>query len=188
MPLPSAENHRPSTTVIGPDTHIKGEMVFDSTARILGTFEGRIIAKGEVQIGESANCKASVEGTTVIVDGAIEGDVLARERVQLNARARVTGDVVAATMVVAEGASFVGHCRVGAEAAKAAGIPKTPEGTGYGVTEARRVRPVVTAGNGASGGRSDMEATLAGLEARLSGLGRGKQPAETGHTNGAEND
>ena len=66
-------------TVIGPDTHIKGEMVFDSTARILGTFEGKIIAKGEVQIGDGACCKASVEGISVVVDGLIEGDVLARE-------------------------------------------------------------------------------------------------------------
>lgn len=187
MPLPSAENHRTNTTVIGPDTHIKGEMVFDSTARILGSFEGKIIAKGEVQIGESANCKASVEGTTVIVDGIIEGDVLARERVQLNARARVNGDVVAATMVVAEGASFTGHCRVGADAAKSIGVPRSPDGNAPGVSEARKIRPVVTTGNGAPRSNGDMEATLAGLEARLSGIGRAK-PAEAAHQNGADND
>src|SRR4051812_28095255 len=110
-----AEPTRNTTTVIGPDTHIKGEMVFDSTARILGTFEGRVIAKGEVQIGEGAQCKATVEGTTVVVDGLVEGDVQARERVQLNAKARVIGDIVSATLVVAEGASFTGHCRVGAD-------------------------------------------------------------------------
>src|SRR6185369_13816892 len=104
-----------TTTVIGPDTHIKGEMVFDTTARILGTFEGRVIAKGEIQIGEGAQCKAAVEGGTVIVDGLIEGDVQARERVQLNAKARVIGDIISATLVVAEGASFTGHCRVGAD-------------------------------------------------------------------------
>ncbi len=149
-----------TTTVIGPDTHIKGEMVFDSTARILGTFEGRIVAKGEVQIGEGAACKAAVEGATVIVDGTVEGDVQARERVQLNSKARVIGDIVATTLVVADGASFHGHCRVGAEArggGKAGGSTQQPRTAAQPQVQAKP---------------SEIEATLAGLEARLNGMSR----------------
>lgn len=104
------------TTVIGRDAKIKGEMTFEQSARILGTFEGKIVAKGDVQVGEGAVCRASVEATTVMVDGLIEGDVLARERVELTAKASVKGDLVATALVVADGASFVGHCRVGPEA------------------------------------------------------------------------
>jgi cytoskeletal protein CcmA (bactofilin family) len=169
-----------TTTVIGPDTHIKGEMVFDSTARILGTFEGRIVAKGEVQIGEGAACKASVEGTNVIVDGVVEGDVTARERVQLNTRARVIGDVTATTLVVAEGASFVGHCRVGGEAGAKASNPKAADNTGLS-PDARRAR----AAGSIQSRPADLEATLAGLEARLSGLTRSR-PAESAHFNGRD--
>jgi cytoskeletal protein CcmA (bactofilin family) len=158
-----------TTTVIGPDTHIKGEMVFDSTARILGTFEGRVIAKGEIQIGEGAACKAAVEGATVIVDGLIEGDVQARERVQLNAKARVIGDITSTTLVVAEGASFTGNCRVGSDAVKGA------RGT-TGADAAKRSReagaPVVT-----SGKPTELESTLAGLEARLASA---RRPIENG--------
>jgi len=169
-----------TTTVIGPDTHIKGEMVFDSTARILGTFEGRIVAKGEVQIGEGAACKASVEGTNVIVDGVIEGDVTARERVQLNTRARVIGDVTATTLVVAEGASFVGHCRVGGDAGAKAPHPKAADNTGLS-PDVRRAR----AAGSIQSRPADLEATLAGLEARLSGLTRSR-PAESAHSNGRD--
>jgi cytoskeletal protein CcmA (bactofilin family) len=153
-----------TTTVIGPDTHIKGEMVFDSTARILGTFEGRIIAKGEVQIGEGAACKAAVEGTTIIVDGVIEGDVLARERVQLNSKARVIGDVVATTLVVAEGASFHGNCRVGADAARTK--PATDARAGRPAPLSPSIQPTVQSNP------NEIEATLAGLEARLNGMSR----------------
>jgi cytoskeletal protein CcmA (bactofilin family) len=161
-------NPNQTTTVIGPDTHIKGEMVFDSTARILGTFEGRIIAKGEVQIGEGAACKAAVEGATVIVDGVIEGDVMARERVQLNSKARVIGDVVATTLVVAEGASFHGHCRVGADAARAkAPATGTDARAGRPAPQATPVQTTVPAGK-----PNEIEATLAGLEARLNGMSR----------------
>ncbi len=108
------------TTVIGPDTQIKGDMTFTSSARILGTFEGRIAAKGELQVAEGATCRAAVEASRVQVDGTIEGNVTAKDRLELGSKARIKGDLVTARLVVSEGASFVGHCSVGADAAKAA--------------------------------------------------------------------
>src|SRR5262249_17620944 len=107
-----------NTTIIGPDTHIKGDMTFDHTARILGSFEGSISAKGELQIAEGAKCRASVEASKVIVDGAVEGNLTGRDRVELTAKARMKGDLITARLVVAEGAAFVGHCTVGTDAAK----------------------------------------------------------------------
>lgn len=63
-----------------------------------------------------------------MVDGQIEGNVTARERVELTAKARVKGDLVAARLVVAEGASFIGHCTVGADAVKTARTVPTDAG------------------------------------------------------------
>src|ERR1044071_4572713 len=94
------------TTVIGADTHIKGEMNFDGSARILGKFEGNIHAKGELHIADGASCKAVVEANKVTVDGTVEGNVSARERVELTSKAKMKGDLVAARLLVAEGASF----------------------------------------------------------------------------------
>lgn len=117
-------DHDAQITVIGPDTKIKGEMSFERTARVLGQFEGRVTTAGELQIGGSARCKAALEAGTVIVDGLVEGDILARERVQLNGSAKVIGDIVAEKLIVSEGASFSGHCRVGPEAVASASAPK----------------------------------------------------------------
>lgn len=103
-------------TVIGPDTRISGEVSFNSTAKVLGTIEGKIIANAELQIGPSANCQAAIEGKTVVVDGGVEGPVHASERLTLSPHARLVGDIRAGTLVVAEGASFVGHCQVGPQA------------------------------------------------------------------------
>ena len=111
-------------TVIGADTHIKGELSFERTAQIFGRLEGKVTSAGELQIGASAHCTAAVEVGTVIVDGQVDGDILARERVQLNGTARVNGDVVAEKLIVAEGASFSGHCQVGPEAVANAPAPK----------------------------------------------------------------
>jgi cytoskeletal protein CcmA (bactofilin family) len=106
------------TTVIGPDTHIKGDMTFDGTARLLGTFEGTITAKGELQIASGATCKAAVDAAKVTVDGDVDGNITARDRIELTAKAKIKGDITASRLVVAEGASFVGNCNVGPEAAK----------------------------------------------------------------------
>ncbi|MFK7884653.1 MAG: polymer-forming cytoskeletal protein [Phycisphaerales bacterium] len=106
----------PEMTVIGPDTKIKGEMFFEKSARILGSFEGKIAAHGEVQIGSGAQCNAAVEAERIIVDGNVNGPITARDRLTLTANAKVQGDLTAGTLVVAEGASFVGHCNVGPHA------------------------------------------------------------------------
>jgi len=119
-----------TTTVIGADTHIKGDMSFDSTARILGSFEGTISAKGELQIANGATCKATVEAGKVVVDGEVDGNLTARERVELTAKAKMKGDLVSARLVVAEGASFVGHCTVGPDAAKGGAPTRTDHSQG----------------------------------------------------------
>lgn len=105
-------------TVIGADTYIKGEMTFDSTARVLGTFEGTITAKGEIQIAHGATCRATIEARIVSVDGKVEGNVTAHEKLILSAKAQMTGDLIAPTLVVAEGATFTGHVQVGPDAGK----------------------------------------------------------------------
>lgn len=125
-----------SMTIIGPDTQIKGEMSFNSTAKLMGTFEGKITAKGELQVAEGATCKATVDAGKVMVDGVVEGDVTASERVQLNSKARMKGDLVALRLVVAEGAAFTGHVSVGPDARKpGAPTPGSTGGTAPGMTE-----------------------------------------------------
>ena len=105
-------------TVIGPDASVTGEMIFEKTARIVGTFEGKIHTKGELQISAGAQCKASIEAQSLTVDGSLMGDVRAGQIVQLHAKANVRGDVTATKLVVAEGASLVGHVAVGADVLK----------------------------------------------------------------------
>lgn len=126
-----AENQR-QTTVIGSDTQIKGDMTFESSAQILGKFEGSITSNGDLQIANGASCLAQVKANRITVDGTIEGDVVGRERVKLNAGATVKGDIVAAKLAVEEGATFVGHCSVGADAVKhdgaRHGAPAKPQG------------------------------------------------------------
>ena len=109
-----------TTTTIGPDTHIKGEMSFENNCTLLGRFEGTIQAKGDLHVADGATCRAEVHTANIVIDGVVEGNVTVTEKIQLNAKSRMTGDLVAAKLIVAEGATFDGHVSVGSEAVKAA--------------------------------------------------------------------
>jgi cytoskeletal protein CcmA (bactofilin family) len=100
-------------TIIGADAKFKGDLTFDSSAKVLGQIEGSIASKGVVHIAGGSQCKAAVNAKEVAVEGHIEGNVNATDRVELRPKGRITGDIVASRMSMADGASIVGHCRIG---------------------------------------------------------------------------
>lgn len=161
-----------AATIIGPDTHIKGEMTFETAACVLGRLEGRITSKGELNIGEGAACKASIDAARIVVDGAVEGDIVARERLELNAGAQINGDIVAARLIVAEGASFVGNCRVGEAAVKAA--REAPSGAIPIESGRARKNQSHAPAPASAPAPADIESSLAGFEAKLAEFSRGK--------------
>ena len=100
-------------TVIAADTKIKGEMTFDKSARILGEFEGKINAKGQLHVADNGRCNAEIVAENLQVDGAIQGNVKISQLIQLNAKSRIAGDIVADKLITSEGASIFGHVAVG---------------------------------------------------------------------------
>jgi cytoskeletal protein CcmA (bactofilin family) len=108
-----APSEQEFSTIIGPDARVKGEVSFESAAKLLGTLEGSVTGKGKVHVANGSRCKATVKAKEVAVEGHIEGNVEASDRVEIMANGRITGDVVAAKMNMAEGASINGYCRIG---------------------------------------------------------------------------
>ena len=102
-------------TVIGMGTQIKGELTFEHPVRIQGQVEGKVSAKGDLQIAEGAVCRAEIDAKTVKVDGTVEGNIKATECVYLNANACLKGDLIAGRLITAEGARIFGNVKVGGE-------------------------------------------------------------------------
>ena len=100
-------------TIIGADAIFKGELSFDAAAKLMGRFEGSINAKGKVHVADGAQCKATVKAKEISVEGNVEGNVEALDRVEIKTKGAILGDVTAARMVMADGASIDGHCRIG---------------------------------------------------------------------------
>ncbi len=108
-----SESNGQYETVIGADASFKGELKFEKGVRVLGRIEGQITTKGDLHIAEGGRIKADVSAGNVQIDGRVEGNLAATGKVLLNASAQLEGDLRAARLEVAEGAVFVGNCRVG---------------------------------------------------------------------------
>lgn len=109
------------TTVIGADAAFKGELSFDKGVRVDGKVEGKISTKGHLAISQGGKLQADVNAGSVVVEGQVQGNLNAGDRIELRKSARLQGDITAGKLLVAEGATFVGHCKVGPEANNAGG-------------------------------------------------------------------
>jgi cytoskeletal protein CcmA (bactofilin family) len=100
-------------TIIGADARFKGDLKFESAAKVLGRFEGSITSKGKVYIADGSECTATIKAKEVAVEGRVDGNVEAGDRIELKPTGVVAGDIVAARMTMSEGASINGHCQIG---------------------------------------------------------------------------
>ena len=113
-------------TVLGSGTVIKGEMSFDEAVCIQGQFEGKIQAKGELDVAQGAVCKAHIQAGNVTVAGTIEGVLHASQRVRLSATAKVNGDIKADTLETADGACICGNLDISGNTSRTSAGPTPP--------------------------------------------------------------
>jgi len=106
-----------ATTVIGADAVFKGELTFEKGVRVDGKLEGKIVSKGHLAVSQGGRLQAEVQAQSVLVEGEVVGNLQASDRIELRKTAQLRGDVRAVKLLVAEGASFVGQCHVGPDAA-----------------------------------------------------------------------
>jgi len=100
-------------TVLGADAKFKGELSFESSAKLLGQIEGSVTSKGKLLIAAGAQCKANLTAKEIAVEGDIHGNINASDRIELKPSGRITGDIVASKMSMEDGASIEGNVRIG---------------------------------------------------------------------------
>ncbi len=93
---------------------------------LAGRVRGDITAKADVSLPADSHLDGNIRAHNVEVGGVVVGDILANGKVELGSRARVEGAITSATLVIADGAIFIGRSIMGEDA---------PAGT------ARRVAP-----------------------------------------------
>lgn len=100
------------TSVLGPGINWSGDLSGAGGIRIEGTFEGKILLRGLLVIGETGRvtCK-NVVANTVIVAGAVRGNIIA-EKLEIRSTGRVWGDVMVMAFSTEEGSFLRGQIQM----------------------------------------------------------------------------
>jgi cytoskeletal protein CcmA (bactofilin family) len=99
-------------TIIGPNTHINGDVDSAGFTRIDGSLCGDLNAVGRIIVGERARMKSNITGIAVTIGGVVSGNVLASERVTILATGIVLGDIITQRIQADEGCLLHGRITV----------------------------------------------------------------------------
>ena len=91
----------------------KGELEFEDTMRIDGRFNGKIISKNELIVGESATIEGDILVGRVAISGTVIGKIVAAQKVEIHRNGKVYSDIDTPALVIEEGAIFQGNCTMG---------------------------------------------------------------------------
>ena len=94
------------------DTFFKGLLSFEGTVRIDGKFEGQVITKDTLIIGEK---------------GHVEGTVMASKKVEIHSTSRVLGKIKSPALYIELGGVLDGTCDMTGKESKVVPLVKTEE-------------------------------------------------------------
>lgn len=124
-PVNPAEQHN----IIGASTTIEGTLRSSGNVNISGTVDGNVEVEGRTMVMPGGVVEGEVVSTSAEVAGTVRGQMVVRERLVLKASAVVDGDIRTGKLVVEDGATFNGECRMG-EAASGGRAPKARDRDG----------------------------------------------------------
>lgn len=90
----------------------EGKLTFDGVVQINGDFQGDILSDGSLIVGRDARVRAKILVDTLVIDGRVEGVAEAKSKVEIHSTAQFLGDVITPRLVVEEGGTLQGTCRM----------------------------------------------------------------------------
>jgi len=104
-------------TIIGINVNLKGNLNNKGSIQVNGTVEGEVRCDENVTVGETASIKGPVVAKVIEVSGTIKGLIEATEKLEINPTGKVIGDINAKSLIIKQGAIFVGKSNMSDQAA-----------------------------------------------------------------------
>jgi cytoskeletal protein CcmA (bactofilin family) len=98
-----------ASTVIGPRTRVRGELVAEGPVEVAGTIEGDCRVRGLCRVRAGGSVTGDVTAASLVVEGEVTGQTLEADKVEIGATARVRANVRAPRVAIAEGGFLEGH-------------------------------------------------------------------------------
>lgn len=99
-------------TLLGKGSEFEGKLTFEGQVRIDGKFNGQIITKDVLVIGDGAKVQAEIQAGTVIINGQVEGNVKATQIIELKTPGRVKGNLETPSLSMDRGVIFEGSLKM----------------------------------------------------------------------------
>ena len=97
---------------ISSGTVVKGEINSPNDIRVDGSFEGKIISKGRVVVGENAVISGDIICENVDFWGKMTGSLFVKDTLALKEGCAVKGNLNVTRLIVELGARFDGNCKM----------------------------------------------------------------------------
>lgn len=101
-----------SVSRISAGTKITGDLSSSNDLRIDGKFDGRIISKGRIVIGETAEVSGEIVCSNADIWGRMKGDIYVKDTLSLKKGSKADGNLNIKKIIVELGASFNGVCKM----------------------------------------------------------------------------
>jgi cytoskeletal protein CcmA (bactofilin family) len=114
-------------TIIGVNVILKGNLKNKGSIQINGTVEGEIRSDENINIGETAKIKGPVNAKTIEISGEVKGLVEASDKLEVNPTGKIVGDILAKSLIIKQGAVFIGKSAMPQTEGDAAKVEEEPE-------------------------------------------------------------
>ena len=106
------QNNNSMSSIIGSDLELKGDISIKGDLLIYGTVIGNINCEGIVTTAKESQINGNINTVYADISGTVNGNLEAKEKVSLSSTAKLEGDLLATILVIEEGASFNGLCKM----------------------------------------------------------------------------
>lgn len=97
---------------IAEGTVIKGSLASEYDIRIDGTFEGDLLTKGKLVVGNNARIKGNIVCETADIWGYVEGELVTAGVTSFKSVANFMGNLKTSRIAIEMGAVFNGTCKI----------------------------------------------------------------------------
>ncbi|HEV8368459.1 MAG TPA: polymer-forming cytoskeletal protein [Pyrinomonadaceae bacterium] len=98
---------------VGGGTVVTGEANFKAMMRVDGHLSGRVSSSsGTLIVGANGLVDANIEVAVAVIHGTINGDIIATQRLELGRAAKVNGNIQTPSLIIEQGATFEGSCKM----------------------------------------------------------------------------
>lgn len=101
---------------VGERLVLRGDISGEGDIELLGRFEGTVVIRGTVVIGEKAEVEGDISASQIVVGGRVRGNLSSTGVVEILPTGSLTGNVKSGSLAAAEGASLKGEIWVEREA------------------------------------------------------------------------